>query len=77
MYYYLQKKVTDILSNWYYLTELAKADKAFQETLIEQQQEIENSKSFIRKSKAKIEANKENIEKDSTALKEAQQLKEK
>lgn len=69
------KKVTDILSNWYYLTELAKADKAFQETLIEQQQEIENSKVLLEKSKAKIEANKENIEKDSTALKEAQQLK--
>lgn len=69
------KKITDVLSNWYYLTELAKADKAFQESLIKQQEEIENDKILLENSKAKIEANKENIEKDSTALKEAQQVK--
>ena len=69
------KKITDMLSNWYYLTELAKADKAFQESLLKQQQEIEDSKISLENSKAKIEANKESIEKDSIALKEAQQVK--
>ena len=69
------KKITDMLSNWYYLTELAKADKAFQDSLIQQQEDIENSKIALENSKAKVEANKENIEKDSLALKEAQEVK--
>lgn len=69
------KKITDMLSNWYYLTELAKADKAFQESLLQQQEDIENSKIALENSKAKIEANKESIEKDSEALQEAQQVK--
>lgn len=69
------KKITDVLSNWYYLTELAKADKAFQELLVKQQTEIENGKILLENSKAKIEANKANIEKDSTALQEVKQLR--
>lgn len=69
------KKITDVLSNWYYLTELAKADKSFQEFLLEQKKEIENSKVLLENSKAKIEANKKNIEKDSVALKEVKELK--
>ena len=69
------KSITDMLSNWYYLTELAKADKAFQDTLLQQQEDIENSKIALENSKAQIEANKESIEKDTLALQEAQEVK--
>jgi len=69
------KKITDVLSNWYYLTELAKADKAFQESLLKQKNDIENSKIVLENSKAKIEDNKKNIERDTEALQGVKDLK--
>jgi len=70
------KKITDVLSNWYYLSELAKADKAFQETLMEQKSELEDSKISLEKSKKKVESNKKKIEKNAKALKESKSVKQ-
>lgn len=70
------KKITDVLSNWYYLTELAKADKAFQESLQQQQQDLENSKVSLENAKAKVVSNKENIEKTNQSLKESKSVKQ-
>lgn len=70
------KKITDVLSNWYYLTELAKADKAFQKNLQQQQQDLENSKISLENAKKKVVANKENIEKTNQALKESKTVKQ-
>ena len=70
------KKITDVLSNWYYLTELAKADKTFQDSLKQQQEELENSKISLENDKNRVEENKKSIEKTSQALKESKSVKE-
>ena len=70
------KKLTDVLSNWYYLSELAKADKAFQESLMKQKSELEDSKVSLETSKKKVESNKKKVEKTAQALKESKNVKQ-
>ena len=62
------KKMTDVLSNWYYLSEIAEADKALLEEIDAQKTELENAKEKLESDKAKIEANKKTVEKEQKSL---------
>ena len=70
------KHITDILSNWYYLSEIADADAEFLDSVEQQKLELEDAKKSLESDKEKIEANKENIEKTNKALISSKKVKD-
>ena len=69
------KSITDLASNWYYLSIITEADMNFLETVQNAKIEIEQAKAQLEKDKEKIELNKKNIEQTSDALQKAQKQK--
>lgn len=69
------KSITDLASNWYYLSIITQADMNFLESVQTAKTEIENAKAQLENDKEKVEANKKNVQQTSSALKSAQEQK--
>ena len=70
------ENISDVLSNWFYLSEIAKADKAFQDSLQKQKSDLEDVKIGLNKDKNLIEKNKDTIKREKQALLESKVVKD-
>ena len=61
------KSITDLASNWYYLSIITQADMNFLESVQTAKTEIENAKAQLENDKEKVEANKKNVQQTSSA----------
>jgi len=62
------KNLSDVLSNWYYLTEIAQADKSLLDELSTQKTDLENAKSDLENSKASLTADKKSVQQEQKTL---------
>jgi len=70
------KNITDMLSKWYYLSEIADADADLLDSIEKQKTELEQAKQSLEQDKEKIEANKKNIEKTNKSLIDSKKVKD-
>jgi len=62
------KNLSDVLSNWYYLTEIAQADKSLLNELSAEKADLESARSDLETSKEKLTADKKSVQQEQKTL---------
>lgn len=62
------KNLSDVLSNWYYLTEIAQADKSLLDDLSSQKADLEKAQSDLEDSKTSLDNDKKSVQQEQKTL---------